>query len=380
MAREGLRLPLRTALHQAVTRGQRVVDEQVSVQTDGGIQPITLVVQPLTEPGADVTVYLVIFQDVGPARDAAHTATEAATPSPEDEHIRRLESELQAAEERLHSTVEELETSNEELQSANEEFQSTNEELQTSKEELQSLNEELETVNTELRRKMEDLNHANSDLQNLLNSTQIATLFLDAELRVRSFTPALRTIMRLAPGDVGRPIADFAQRFAGADLVSEAQAVLSTLATQERYLHLRDADTRYLMRILPYRTVENFIDGVVIAFIDVTDLKQAEEAARTAQVYAEGIVETVREPLLVLTAALRVRSANRAFYETFHGTPAETEGRLLYELGDGQWNIPELHRALGEVLPQSQTLEDFEVTHTFPDMGRKTMLLNAQCR
>ncbi len=378
MARNGLRLPLRTALHQAVTRHQQVVVEQVPVQTNGDVQPITLVVQPLTEPGADATLYLVIFQDMGPARSVAHTTAEAATPGPEEEHIRRLESEIQATEERLRSTVEELETSNEELQSTNEEFHSTNEELQTSKEEMQSLNEELETVNTELRRKMEDVNHANSDLQNLLNSTQIATLFLDAELRVRSLTPALRTIMRLTPGDIGRPIADFAQRFVGADLVSEAQAVLSTLATQERYVSMVDANTRYLMRLLPYRTVEHLIDGVVIAFIDVTDLKRAEEAARTAQVYAEGIVATIHEPLLILTADLRVRSANRSFYGAFHSTPTETEGRLLHELGDGQWDIPELRRVLTEVLPQNQSFEDFEVTHDFPVIGQKTMRLNAR--
>ena len=269
----------------------------------------------------------------------------------------------------MHNTIEELETSNEE-------FQSTNEELQTSKEELQSLNEELETVNTELRRKMEDLNHVNSDLQNLLNSTQIATLFLDAELRILSFTPATRALLRLTPSDVGRPIADFAQRFGGADLVSEAQTVLSTFTTQERYLHMKDDDTRYLMRLLPYRTVENVIDGVVIAFVDVTDLKRAEEAALTAQVYAESIIQTVHEPLLVLTADLRVRSANRSFYETFHTLPTDTEGCLLYELGDGQWNIPELHRMLREVLPRNRNFEDVEVTHDFPTIGHKIMRFN----
>src|SRR4029434_8845104 len=162
---------------------------------------------------------------------------------PQDAHLRALEHELRATQERLSTTVEELVTTNEELSSANEEFQSTNEELVTSKEELQSLNEELETVNSELRRKVEDLNRVNSDLQNLLNSTQIATLFLDTELRIRNFTPVTRTLLRLLPGDIGRPIADFAQRFVGADLVSEAQDVLTTLATHKRHLRMTDADT-----------------------------------------------------------------------------------------------------------------------------------------
>ncbi|NOT54281.1 MAG: PAS domain-containing protein, partial [Deltaproteobacteria bacterium] len=379
MAREGLRLPLRTALHQAVTRGERVMHEQILVKTNGDVQPITLIVQPLTtKPDVEVTLYLVIFQEVGPARSLTHTEAEATAPSPEDEHIRRLEGKLQATEARLRSTIEEMETANEELQSTNEEFQSTNEELETSKEELQSLNEGLETVNAELRRKVEDLNHANSDLQNLLNSTQIATLFLDSELRIRSFTATTRAIMRLTPSDVARPIADFAQRFIGADLVTEAQTVLGTLATRERYVRMQDANTRYLMRVLPYRTVENRIDGVVIAFLDVTDLKDAEEAAHAAQVYAESLVATIREPLVVLDATLRVRTANHAFHHTFHIAPEDTEHALLYDLSNGSWNIPDLRHLLEEVLQRNEVFADFEVTHDFPAIGRKTMLLNAR--
>jgi signal transduction histidine kinase len=132
------------------------------------------------------------------------------------------------------------------------------------------------------------------------------------------------------------------------------------------------------MRILPYRTVENVIDGVVLTFVNVTDLKRAEEAAHAAQVYAEGIVDTVREPLLVLDTNLCVQSANRAFYETFATTPAQTDGRLLYELDNGQWDIPKLRSLLAEVLSQNHAFEDFEVEHDFPTIGRKTMLLNAR--
>jgi two-component system CheB/CheR fusion protein len=257
-------------------------------------------------------------------------------------------------------------------------LQSTNEEIATSKEELQSLNEELETVNAELRRKVEDLDHITSDLQNLLGSTQVATLFLDTELRIRNFTPAIGAIFPLRHSDVGRPITDLAQRLTDGDLVRDAQDVLRTLAMKERHLRTVDATSQYLVRVLPYRTVENVIGGVVITFIDVTALKRAEETARAARVYAEGIVNTIREPLLVLDVNLRVQSANRSFYETFHVAPADTEGRLLSELSSGQWDIPELRRLLEEMLPQGRNFEDFEVEHDFPTIGRKRILLNAR--
>jgi two-component system CheB/CheR fusion protein len=377
MARAGLRPQLRTTLHQAVTTHQRVVQKRVQVQTNGGVQTLTLIVEPLPD-GDDTPLYMVLFQEVGAAGEAAPTALEAAPPAPEEAHLRALEHELRATRERLSTTIEELETTNEELSSANEEFHSANEELETSKEELQSVNEELETVNAELRRKVEAFDHANSDLQNLLDSTQIATLFLDTALCVSQFTPAISTIVPLQSGDRGRPLADFAPRFADIDLVREAEDVLHTLGWRERSLRTRDGDRHYLLRLGPYRTVANVIDGVVLTFTDVTTLQQAEEAAHAAQVYAESIVSTVRTPLLVLDAGLRVRSANRAFYTLFHVTPAETEGYRLYELGHGQWDIPELRRLLEELLPQQQVIEHFEVAHDFPTIGPKTMLLNAR--
>src|SRR5262249_43965868 len=162
---------------------------------------------------------------------------------------------------------------------------------------------ELETVNTELARRVAELDHSNSDLQNLNASTQIATIFLDAELRIKSFTPAAGAVFRLIPGDVGRPITDLAAQFANADFAADIKEVLRTLAPMECDLpgtHGR----HYLMRILPYRTLHNVIDGVVITFTDVTQLKQAEQAADDAKTYAESIVDTVREPLLVLDAEL----------------------------------------------------------------------------
>jgi two-component system CheB/CheR fusion protein len=377
MARAGLRPRLRTALHQAVTTHQRVVQERVQVQSNGGVQTITLIVEPLPDSD-DTPLYMVLFQEVGAAAPAVPAALAAAPPAPEEAHLRALEHELRATRERLSITIEELETTNEELSSANEEFHSANEELETSKEELQSVNEELEIVNTELRLKVAALDRANSDLQNLLDSTQIATLFLDTALYITQFTPAISAVVPLLPSDRGRPLADLASHFVDVDLVREAEDVLRTLGWRERSLRTRDGDRRYLLRLGPYRTVANVIDGVVLTLTDVTAVQQAEEAARAAQVYAERVVETVRTPLLVLDTDLRVRSANRAFYELFHVTPAETEGRLLAAGGTGQWDLSALRQRLTAVLAQHQGFEDVEVEHDFPTIGPKTLLLNAR--
>lgn len=375
MAREGLRIPLRTTLHRAVTTRERAIQKQISVQTDGMVSQIDLLVEPIPEFHS-ANLYMIVFEDVAPFSGPTQGATTALNASVE-ETIRHLEDELRSAHERAQSMFEELESSNEELRSANEEYQSTNEELETSKEELQSYNEELQTVNAEVSRKVTELDHANSDLQNLLNSTQVATLFLDRELRIRNFTPAAGIVFRLIPGDLGRPITDLAAQFATADLGSDIQEVLRTLIPLERQL-AGSAGLYYQMRVLPYRTVHNVIDGVVLTFADVTGLKRAELLIAEAKIYAENIVETVREPLLVLDAAARVKSANRAFYDMFQVSPTETVNALLFSLGGGQWNIPKLRRLIGEILHSNKAVEDFEVDHDFPSIGRRTMLLNAR--
>ena len=379
MARAGLQLPLHTALQQAVTTQQRVVQEKIPVHSNGGVQSITLTVQPMTERVNDAPLYLIIFQENSPIEPSARAARDTtAPPRPEDGHVQALEHELQVTKERLQATIEELQTTNEELSSANEEFQSTNEELETSKEELQSLNEELETVNAELRRKVDDLDRTNSDLQNLLDSTQVATIFLDRELRIRNFTPAISTLFPLLPGDVGRPFADLAPRFVDSHLVNDATRVLNTLARCERTLQADDTRARYLMRMSPYRTVDHVIDGVVLTFVDVTDLKQAEETAQRAQAYAESLVDTIRDPLLVLDTAQQIRSANQSFYRVFHTTPTETEHRGLYTLGAGHWDMPELHQLLDVVHAGNFDVDSIEVRREFPHLGQKIMRLTAR--
>ena len=302
----------------------------------------------------------------------------------EDPRITVLEQELKSVREYLQTTIEELETSNEELKSTNEELQSTNEELQssneeleTSKEEMQSTNEELETINSELQDKMNELKHSNDDLSNLLSGTEIGTIFLDGKLCIKRFTPSLTKIFNLIQSDVGRPISDITSKIIYTDVYNDAKEVLNTLNRREAVIQTGDGEW-FSMNILPYRTLENVIDGVVLTFTNVTVLKKKEAEAEAARAFAEGIVETVREPLIVLNAEQRVMSVNRSFYGMFRVRPEDTVNRLIYDLGNHQWDIPELRKLLDEILKENNTVEDFEVRHDFPEIGPKVMLLNAR--
>jgi PAS domain S-box-containing protein len=286
--------------------------------------------------------------------------------------VHQLEYELKSTKEDLQQTIEDLRAANEELMSVNEELQSSNEELETSKEELQSLNEELTTANTQLESKIRELEATNNDLDNLLTSTNIATLFLDTQLRIRRFTPAATRLFSLIPSDIGRPIGDVAQKFTDPSFLPDAAAVLQQPITPKTEVQAHDGRW-YVRQVLPYRTRDNRTEGVVITFSDV-----AAEALQEARLYAESIVDTVREPLLVLDGDLRVQSANQSFYATFHVCPEETVGRLLYELGNRQWDLPKLRTLLGEVLPQQRVLNDFEVEPHFESIGPRIMQLNAR--
>ncbi len=284
LAHGNLRVELRAAVNKAARTRQPVRREGISFQADGKRQSVDLLVRPMGEPGSDGGMLAVIFH--GRKADKAAAAKKTDHPVPTDQVIiQHLEDELrvaredlQVAVEELESTNEELKSSNEELLSTNEELQSANEELQTSKEELQSANEELETVNDELSRKVTELDAAHSDLQNLFTSTQIATVFLDHELRVKKFTPAATSLFNLLETDLGRLIEDFAPRFSGTDLLRDIRETMRTLRTTERQVRVADQQTWYMVRILPYRTINNLIAGVVVTFVDVTAVKEAERA------------------------------------------------------------------------------------------------------
>ena len=380
MAREGLTEELRVALRQAAAGEAEVVRSDVKVKTNGDYTRVNVTVCRLAEPEPLRGLLLVVFRPapagVVPGRPRATKGGERG-----NEHLVQA---LQEAKESLRATVEELATSNEELKSANEELQSlneemqsSNEELETSREELQSLNEELSTVNAEQSTKVEELAQARDDMQNLLNSTEVATIFLDNELRIRRYTETASTLINLIATDVGRPLFDQTSKLKYPRLADDCREVLRTLRARQAEVETVDG-TWHLMRILPYRTIENAIDGVVITFVNITDVTLAEKAGREAREYFESIFHAVQEPLLVLDEHLRLVSANKAFYALFQWRPRQIEGELLYEIGGGGWDRPELRRLLEQVLPEKKAVEGFRLEADFPKAGHRVLLLNAR--
>ncbi|MBI4678639.1 MAG: PAS domain-containing protein, partial [Elusimicrobia bacterium] len=279
---------------------------------------VDVAVMPLKETASMDGMMMVIFDaEKIPRKPVRRKGKESAGAG--NPRITALEQELKSAREYLQTTIEELETSNEELKSTNEELQSTNEELQssneeleTSKEEMQSTNEELETINSELQDKMNELKRANDDLSNLLAGTEIGTIFLDRALSIKRFTPSLTKIFNLIQTDVGRPISDITSKIVYADIYNDAKEVLNTLTRKEALIQTKDGEW-FSMNILPYRTMENVIDGVGLTFTNITGIKKKEAEAEAARAFAEGIVETVRQPLIVLDPEQRVMSVNRSF-------------------------------------------------------------------
>ena len=377
MAREELRYEIGNTVHNALNQKSSVTIEDIRIRANGGEQYINLTVKPL-KTEKENELLLVIFEEIKAPKEVLTSVKKKGDSS------LKLERELQRAQGRLEKTMEEAQVAqeeyraaNEELQSTNEELQSTNEELISSKEEMQSLNEELMSVNNELQEKVNALFLAEDDMRNLLNSTEIGALFLDNTLKVRRFTPSAAKIIKLIKGDVGRPITDIATSLKFDRLAEEAEEVLEKLSTKEIEAESKDGKW-YLIRILPYRSVENVIQGVVITFNDIMGLKKLEDVLRDERLFAQNIVDTVREPLVVLNGAFQVISANKAFYKTFRVSPEETEKRSLFSLGNRQWNIPELKKLLEEILPQKTSIEDFRVDHDFPNIGKRIMLLNAR--
>jgi len=277
MARKGLRLALRSALHEAIESQRAAVRNNVELETDEKTELVRITVEPVREDDNE-SLYLVVFDDHG-APVPEERPAKSRKGKARDSNLEHLERELRETRERLQSmaeeyetAIEELKSSNEEMVSVNEELQSTNEELETSKEELQSVNEELQTVNHELTVKIDELDRANSDLKNLYEATEIATIFLDRELIIRSFTPAVTRIFNLIPSDRGRPLTDIAHNLDYAELSQDIQQLFGTRQPIERRVNRRDGDAHYIVRALPYWTGASKVEGAVLTFNDVTSL------------------------------------------------------------------------------------------------------------
>jgi two-component system CheB/CheR fusion protein len=384
MARPGLLMELREAMHAARKRGTAARREGIRVRQDDGFLIVNIEILPIRTSVGE-THYLVLFENPPRARAARAAANRSSLPRVAyDREIDRLEQELTAAKEFLQAIIEdreaaneELRSANEELQSSNEELQSTNEELETAKEELQSVNEELTTVNEELQHRNTELGVLNSDLNNLFDAVNIPIVILSSDLRVRRFTPVAGKIFRLLPTDIGRSITAIRGHVEVPELEQLCAGVIETAAPAVREVRDREGGW-HSVRIRPYRTADNTIDGVVLTAIDITAVKTSLEQAAAARDYAEAIVETTRTPLLVLDPSFRIRSANRAFYETFQVSAENTVNRLLFDLGSGQWDLPGLRGLLDDLLAHDRPFENFEVEHEFPSIGTRVMLLSAR--
>jgi PAS domain-containing protein len=290
MARPEIHSKLDPLLQRAFQERRTVVEEGIPVRANDHYLQTDIMVRPMTEAGVADNLMLVVFQ--GEPYETAAVPT--GLPEQEkDGHIRALEQELQSTRQYLQTTIEELETSNEELKSSNEELQSTNEELNTSREELQSVNEELRTLNTEYQQKIEEQGRAYDDLANLLGATEIATVFLDRELKIRRFTPPAGKIFRLIDRDVGRPLDDITTNLQYQGFSEDLRGVLETPTRVEKEVRLIGG-AWYEMKVFPYRTAEDVIDGVIITFVDISDRKQAQESLRASKNLVQADLDAMR--------------------------------------------------------------------------------------
>ncbi len=333
LAREGLRIELSSALRAAKTAADQVTRRRLVIKTNGDAQMIDLHVRPQHSPPELAGRLLVVFEDIDAGLDSADRDSGANESGGSDQpRIGELERELQVTRESHQTTIEELESSNEELkstneemQSSNEELQSTNEELESSKEELQSLNEELQTVNAELQSKVEELSAAHDDMRNLLNSTEIATIFVDNELRIRRYTQRATEIVNLIATDIGRPLGQIVNNLKH-DMIADIVEVNKELRSKQLIVEASTGQC-FNMNIIPYRTTDNRIDGAVITFIEITDQKNAQMLAEQMKELVRAIFDLNTDPLVVLDNAAKMVIANTAFSSLMGIDQNDIQGR-----------------------------------------------------
>ena len=304
MLRKALRPAARELLQEVRTATEPVWRNNVPIRVNGKPRFVRLMAERLTYAGPEAELVVLTLQDTGPVAPRAKSGEAAQPPA---EETQALEQELRTVRTQLQSTIDELETANEEMKSANEEYQSVNEELQssneeleTAKEEMQSINEELQTINSEIAGKNEQLTRLNSDLSNLIESTDIATLFLDENLRVRRFTRGVSEVFHLREADVGRPITEIVSLLDYAGLQNDVKTVLRKLSSIERQVTLQTMKMTFILRLRPYRTVDNVIDGVVLTFVDITEHQAADEALRASEAKYRMLFEYIDEGFCIL--------------------------------------------------------------------------------
>jgi two-component system, chemotaxis family, CheB/CheR fusion protein len=390
MAREGLAAHLHEAMERARAGSSTVRKEGLRVQAGAEARVVNLEVIPLAvAPAPADRHYLILFEEPSPReargdRRLGHPGDAEPSRADAAAEVERLKADLLATQDYLQSLLSEhqastddLAAANEELVAANEELQSTNEELQSAKEELQSTNEELGTVNDQLHHRNQELDEVANDLANVLASVEIPVIIVDLELRVRRFTPTVRSIARFIPEDVGRPIDDLKLMVQVEDLPAAIREVIASVAPKER--EVRDLEGRcFRMQIRPYFTTDHRLDGAVLSFVDVDALSRAVADARGARDYARSIVETVPSALVVLDAELRVVSANEAFHAMFARSSRDLEATSLFEIGDGVFGGAGVRRVLEGCLATNTPFTALELTRETPRLGRQVLSLTGR--
>jgi two-component system, chemotaxis family, CheB/CheR fusion protein len=371
LVKAGLLAPLKAAIRKARHEKTPVVESGLHVRDKGNTRDVDLRVLPIRDPNGREQCWLILFEEKPRGKATRGKGKPAIVPKSNRDHdtILHLEQELRATRDYLQSIVESQEAATEELRSANEEAQATNEELDTAKEELQASNEELNTVNDELRARNLEQGTLNSDLRKLLESINVPLVMVGKNLHIRWFTPAMEPLLNLLPTDQGRPITDLHSEV----IPNIRDLLLAGIAgEQTKNIEMQGTSGRWLsLRILPYRGPDNTIDGAIATLVDIDDLRRARD-------FAEAVAATVREPLIVLDAGLRVRTANEAFYRMFNLEKKDVEGRQIYDVGGTQWNIPGLRELLENILPKHTVMKDYELEQTYPGIGLRTMLLHAR--
>ncbi len=377
MAHDSLVLHLRLALNKSARQNIAVKLADIEFKHRHNPRHIGIQVVPFEMPPDNDRFYLVAFNEltsprpVPEPRDAKGRASVAKARDARE--VARLGNELQTTKESLQAIIEEQEATNEELksaneevQSSNEELQSTNEELETAKEELQSTNEELTTLNEELQTRNTELSILNNDLNNLLSSVQVAIVMVSNDLVLRRYTPQAERLLNLIPADVGRPLSSFARGQILPELESHARDVLNNLTLLERELRDREGHW-FLLRMRPYRTRDNRIEGVVVMLIDMDAHSR----------FMDSVLTLIPTPVMILGSDLKVRNINKAFADTFHVSMDRSAGPSVYDIGNAQWDRPEVHNLFEHQLHKSKTVTGVEIDGDIPGLGHRDFRLNA---
>lgn len=377
-AREGLRNKLKSAIESATEKRGGALTSGARLDRDGSPVGVTIRTLPLSSNGEDFL--LVSFSDdvkSGSTPDETANSQSDASHNVEDEQeIALLRAELDNAIHELETANEEHKAINEEAMSVNEEFQSVNEELETSKEELQSLNEELSALNSQLQETVERHRATSDDLNNILNSSDVATLFLDRTLKIRFFTPAIKALFNIIATDIGRPLSDLTHRLVDDNMLVDAQIVLDTSAPVRREIEADDGSW-YIRSILPYRSDATRVDGVVVTFAGVSEIKAAQAEIQAARTYSDSIIATIGQPLVVLDADLRVISASTSFYQTFEVEPIASVERYLPDFGS-HLDVPAIRKFLAALGTEGTRVADAEITLLLPTRGTRSFAVSAR--